>query len=209
MDYMDYKDDPVWQRMVSGQRYDTRNPLLLEMLVRTRRRLMRLNNTDPADEPARQQLLREILGACGHDLTINSPFHCDYGCNISVGEHFFANFNLTILDEAPVTIGDYAFIGPNVSIYTACHPILPQERNACIEWAEPVIIGNNVWIGGAATILPGVTIGDNCVVGAATVVTRSLPANSVAVGNPARVVRTLDVAAFEGREQLGLDSCGA
>ena len=116
---------------------------------------------------------------------------CDYGKQISVGKRFFANFNFTVLDEAPVTIGDDCFIGPNVSIYTACHSIDPVERNSRREWAEPVTIGDNVWIGGSVTILPGVTIGDNVTIGAGSVVTKDIPSNSVAVGNPCKVIRTL------------------
>ncbi|MBD5274716.1 MAG: sugar O-acetyltransferase, partial [Bacteroides sp.] len=112
--------------------------------------------------------------------------------NIHIGECFFANFNLTILDEAEVRIGDYCFIGPNVSIYTACHPLDPVERNKFLEWAEPVTIGNNVWIGGSTTICPGVTIGDNVVIGAGSVVTKDIPSNVVAVGNPARIIKHLE-----------------
>lgn len=136
-----------------------------------------------------RSLLSEILGGHGQNFHVNQPFRCDYGANIKVGENFFANFNLTILDEGPVEIGDNAFIGPNVSIYTACHPLLPNERNRLIEWAEGVTIGDNVWIGGSATLLPGAKIGDNCVIGAGSVVVGEIPANSIAVGNPARVLR--------------------
>jgi maltose O-acetyltransferase len=110
---------------------------------------------------------------------------------ISVGKRFFANFNFTVLDEAPVTIGDDCFIGPNVSIYTACHSTDPVERNSRREWAESVIIGDNVWIGGSVTILPGVTIGDNVTIGAGSVVTKDIPSNSIAVGNPCKVIKTL------------------
>lgn len=121
-------------------------------------------------------ILKSLLRSSGNNIIINQPFRCDYGCNISVGENFMANFNLTILDEALVTIGNNVFIGPNVSIFTACHPIDPVERNKGVEWAEPVTIGNSVWIGGDTTILPGVTIGDNVTIGAGSVVTKtSLP----------------------------------
>ena len=107
------------------------------------------------------------------------------------GKRFFANFNFTVLDEAPVTIGDDCFIGPNVSIYTACHSTDPVERNSRREWAEPVTIGDNVWIGGSVTILPGVTIGDNVTIGAGSVVTKDIPSNSIAVGNPCKVIKAL------------------
>ena len=115
----------------------------------------------------------------------------DYGCNIFVGRCFFANFNFTVLDEAPVTIGDDCFIGPNVSIYTACHSTDPVERNSRREWAKPVTIGDNVWIGGSVTILPGVTIGSNVTIGAGSVVVKDIPDGCVAVGNPCRVVKML------------------
>ena len=130
-----------------------------------------------------------MLGQADADTFINQPFYCDYGKHIRVGKRFFANFCLTVLDEALVTFGDDCFVGPNVSIYTACHSTNPVERNTRQEWAKPVTIGNNVWIGGSVTILAGVTIGDNCTIGAGSVVTRDIPANSVAVGNPARVVK--------------------
>ena len=130
-----------------------------------------------------------MLGQADADTFINQPFYCDYGEQIRVGKRFFANFCLTILDEAAVTFGDDCFVGPNVSIYTACHSTNPVERNTRQEWAKPVTIGNNVWIGGSVTILAGVTIGDNCTIGAGSVVTRDIPANSIAVGNPARVVK--------------------
>ena len=107
------------------------------------------------------------------------------------GRIFFANFNLTILDEGLVTIGDNCFIGPNVSIYTACHPLEAEERNKGVEWAEPVTIGDNVWLGGNVTILPGVTIGDNCVIGAGSVVTKDIPDGCVAAGNPANVKKEI------------------
>lgn len=120
---------------------------------------------------------------------MNQPFRCDYGCNIHIGENFFANFNLTILDEAEVRIGDNCFIGPNVSIFTACHPLDAASRDTGVEWAEPVTIGDSVWIGGNATILPGVTIGDNVVIGAGSVVTRNIPSGVVVGGNPARIIK--------------------
>ena len=140
--------------------------------------------------------MREILkGLLGHiaddNILINQPFYCDYGKQISVGKRFFANFNFIVLDEAPVTIGDDCFIGPNVSIYTACHSTDPVERNSRRKWAEPVSIGDNVWIGGSVTILPGVTIGDNVTIGAGSVVTKDIPSNSIAVGNPCKVVKTI------------------
>ena len=139
-----------------------------------------------------KEILKGLLGhVADNEFIINQPFRCDYGKQISVGRRFFANFNFTVLDEARVTIGDDCFIGPNVSIYTACHSTDPVERNNRKEWAMPVSIGDNVWIGGSVTILPGVNIGNNVTIGAGSVVVHDIPDNSVAVGNPCRVVRTI------------------
>lgn len=136
-------------------------------------------------------MLQEMLGQSDEDTFINQPFYCDYGKHIRVGKRFFANFNLVVLDEAFVTIGDDCFIGPNVSIYTACHSTDPVERNSRQEWARPVTIGNNCWIGGSVTILPGVTIGDNVTIGAGSVVVKDIPSNTLAAGNPAKVMKSV------------------
>lgn len=179
----------IWQAMVSGEIYDATHPELLKRLRSTREKLWEFNRLHPSEYERKNQILHDILGSHGERFHFNQPFRCDYGANIHIGENFFANFNLTILDEAEVRIGDFAFIGPNVSIYTACHPLDVESRNKTLEWAEPVFIGNNVWIGGSVTILPGVTIGNNVVIGAGSVVTRDIPDNSVAVGNPARIIK--------------------
>lgn len=180
-----------WEKMLSGEIYDATHPGLSHRLVVTRVRLWKFNNTNPADTELLKAIFRNIVGDCGEPFQVNQPFRCDYGCNIHIGKNFFANFNLTVLDEAPVNIGDNVFIGPNVSIYTACHPLDPESRNTGAEWAEPVTIGNSVWIGGNVTILPGVSIGDNCVIGAGSVVTKDVASNTVVAGNPARVIKTL------------------
>lgn len=181
----------VWRKMLSGERYDALDPLLTEGLQATRELLWEFNRLRPSQRERMREIIRELLGKCGERFHINQPFRCDYGCNIEVGEDFFANFNLTILDEAMVRIGDNCFIGPNVSIYTACHPFEAEERNKGVEWAEPVTIGDSVWIGGDTTVCPGVTIGDGCVIGAGSVVTRHIPPHTVAVGNPARVIKKI------------------
>ena len=177
--------------MLAGESYDATNPELLEELNAVKVLCQRYNNLLPTDFAARNELLCNLLGQADKDTFINQPFYCDYGKHIRVGKRFFANFGLTVLDEALVTIGDDCFIGPHVQIYTACHSISPSERATRREWAEPVTIGNNVWIGGNVTILPGVTIGDNCTIGAGAVVTHDVPANTVAAGNPARVIREI------------------
>ena len=181
------------EKMLAGEVYSAVDPALVEELNAVKDVLHEYNLLRPSDLEGRRKMLKDLLGHVGDDkVFINQPFYCDYGKHISVGQRFFANFNLTILDEARVTIGDDCFIGPNVSVYTACHSTDPVERNTRQEWARPVTIGHNVWIGGSSTILPGVTIGDNVTIGAGSVVVHDIPANSVAVGNPCRVVRTID-----------------
>ena len=179
----------VWDDMVSGREYDATHPYLLERLNATKDRIWEYNKLRPSMLKERNELLRGLLGKSDGDTFINQPFYCDYGSNIRVGRRFFANFNFTVLDEALVTIGDDCFIGPNDRIYTACHSTDPIERNSRREWAKPVTIGDNVWIGGSVTILPGVTIGSNVTIGAGSVVVKDIPDGCVAVGNPCRVVK--------------------
>ena len=180
------------EKMLSGELYSAIDAQLLEELNTVKDVIWEYNTLRPSDSTRRLQILKSLLGRIGDDnIIINQPFYCDYGKQIRVGKHFFANFNFTVLDEAHVTIGDDCFIGPNVSIYTACHSTDPVERNSRKEWALPVSIGHNVWIGGNVTILPGVTIGDNVTIGAGSVVVGDIPSNAVAVGNPCKVVKIL------------------
>ena len=179
------------EKMLAGEVYSAVDPELIEELMATREVLYEYNFLRPSETQRMKEILKGLLGhVADDDFLINQPFRCDYGKQINIGKRFFANFNFTVLDEARVTIGDDCFIGPNVSIYTACHSTDPIERNTRQEWAKPVTIGNNVWIGGSVTILPGVTIGDNVTIGAGSVVTRDIPSNTVAVGNPCKVVKT-------------------
>lgn len=179
------------EKMLAGMPYDALDQELVQELNSVKVLCQEYNNIPATDLTARNRLLRQMLGRADEDTFICQPFYCDYGRHIRVGKRFFANFSLTVLDEALVTIGDDCFIGPNVSIYTACHPLDPVERNTRREWAEPVTIGDSVWIGGGVTILPGVTIGDGCTIGAGSVVTRDVPPRSVVAGNPARVIKSL------------------
>lgn len=176
--------------MLAGMIYSAVDEQLLRELSEARKVIREYNSLMPDERERQVEILKNLLGSvCDNSIIINQPFYCDYGKQIKVGKRFFANFNFTVLDEAAVTIGDDCFIGPNVSIYTACHSTDPVERNSRREWAEPVSIGNNVWIGGSVTILPGVTIGDNVTIGAGSVVVKDIPSNTVAAGNPCRVIK--------------------
>lgn len=178
------------EKMLAGEVYCAVDSQLIADLQATRGVLHEFNSLHPSETQRMKEILKGLLGfVADDDFIINQPFRCDYGKQISIGRRFFANFNFVVLDEAPVTIGDDCFIGPNVSVYTACHSTDPVERNTRQEWAKPVTIGNNVWIGGSVTILPGVTIGDNVTIGAGSVVVSNIPSDTVAVGNPCKVIK--------------------
>ena len=179
------------QKAAEGLLYDANNdPQLQQEMLKTRCLLHEYNLLPPDRGEERDRLIRRIVNM-GEGGCIISPFYCDYGYHIHIGKNFFANTNLVILDGADVSIGDNVFIAPNVGIYTAGHPLDVEQRNAGLEYAYPIRIGNNVWIGGNVVILPGVSIGDGAVIGAGSVVTKDIPAHTVAVGNPCRVMRSL------------------
>ena len=179
------------ERMLAGLPYKAWLDGLAEERLENKKRIYKYNNLPPEAEKEQEELIKEILGKTGESVHIEAPFHCDYGYNIEVGENFFANYNLTVLDVGKVRIGKNAQIAPNVSIYTAGHPIHPESRNSGYEYGIEVTIGDNVWIGGNVCIMPGVTVGDNVVIGAGSVVTKDIPDSVIAVGNPCGVVRAI------------------
>jgi maltose O-acetyltransferase len=180
------------ERMLAGDPYIAGDPVLAEESAAALELMAAYNATTARQRPLRRQLLETLLGAIGEDTEIRPPLYVDYGTHLTIGARCFANFGLVALDVAAISIGDDVQIGPNVQLLTPTHPVEPEPRRQKWEGAQPIVIGDNVWLGGGAIVLPGVTIGENTVVGAGSVVTRDLPANVVAVGNPARVVRSLE-----------------
>lgn len=179
------------QQMLAGDLYVADDPELAADHLRAVRLMDEFNRSPGDAAEARRRLLEELLGAFGAGSEIRPPLYCDYGSQLRVGARTFVNFGLVALDVAPITIGDDVQIGPNVQLLTPTHPVDPAARRAKLEAARPIFLGDNVWLGGGVIVLPGVSIGEDTVVGAGAVVTRDLPAGVVAVGNPARVVRTL------------------
>ena len=176
-----------------GQLYDANyDPELLADRMKCKDLCYRYNQLLSSKMNERKQLILEMFKQTGKEFLIEQPFYCDYGYNISIGENFYSNVNCVILDGASVTFGDNVFIAPNCGFYTAGHPLDVEQRNQGLEYAKPITIGNNVWIGAQVCVLPGVTIGDNSVIGAGSVVTKDIPANSLAVGNPCRVIRKIE-----------------
>ncbi len=182
-------DTDVRFRMISGAWYNPAELAQARLAAQTRCRAY--NALPPADQPAREACLRDFLGEFGIGSIIEQPFHCDYGFNIHLGDRCFLNYGCTLLDCAPITFGNHVLCGPDCGFYTAIHPLDPTARLTDIECAKPIYLADNVWIGGHVTILPGVSIGKNTVVGAGSVVTHDLPANVIAAGNPARIIRPL------------------
>ena len=180
------------ERMLAGEPYIADDPEIAAEHRRSRALMERYNATPATEAELRRELLAELLGGVGEGTDIRSPLYVDYGANTVVGARCFANYGLVVLDVAPVVIGDDVQIGPHVQLLTPTHPVEPGPRRDKWEAARPVTIGDNVWLGGGVIVLPGVSIGDDTVVGAGSVVTRDLPAGVVAVGNPARVVRRVD-----------------
>lgn len=186
------------EKMLEGREYNSRDPELLEMYHNARKLLRDYNTLDSRLLDKRNEILASLLGYCGQGVWIENPFFCDYGVNISIGANTFINTNCMFLDNNTITIGENGLIAPYVQIYTAMHPVKASERicktdgnSSYITSTKPVIIGNNVWVGGNTVIFPGVTIGDNVTIGAGSVVTKDIPSDVFAFGNPCIVKKTL------------------
>ena len=177
-------------KMLNGEFYNPdADDLLIEERIFAKKLCQKYNNLPIDDFENRKIILKDLLGQVKNKYHIEPSFWCDYGYNISIGENFYSNHNLVILDPAIVSFGDNVFIGPNCGFYTAEHPLDAKVRNQGLEFAKPIKVGNNVWFGGNVTVLAGVEIGDNVVIGAGSVVVKSIPSNSVAVGNPCKVIK--------------------
>lgn len=178
-------------KMISGKPYKAFGEELLKERQNAKELIFTFNSLRPNAIEERDEIIKELLGKTNGTFFIEPPFRCDYGYQIEIGENFYSNYNLIILDCAKVTIGNNVLIGPNVGIYTAGHPLHFKKRNEEYEYAFPINIGNNVWIGGNVVINPGITIGDNSVIGSGSVVTNNIPENVIAVGNPCKVIREI------------------
>lgn len=179
------------EKMLTGVLYRADDPTLLAMRAKARVLFTRYNQTQNTDVMQRAAILRGLLGAMGNTVDIQPPFYCDYGTNIYLGTNVFINYNCTILDCGRVEIGDNVFIAPSVSFYAAHHPVIASERIKGPELGSPIIVENNVWLGGGVILCPGVRIGANSTIGAGSIVTRSVPTNVLAAGNPCRTIRSL------------------
>lgn len=178
------------EKMLAGEPYNGFDPQLVAERTRARELCQALTALPPSHDAERAALLEQLFGAATN-VYVTPPFYCDYGRHITLGRNVYFNFNCVILDVAPVEIGDNVLFGPAVQVYTATHPLDADERRSGIESGEPIAIGDDVWIGGGAILCPGVTIGARSVIGAGSVVTRDIPADVFAAGNPCRVVRSL------------------
>ena len=179
------------QKMLSGEWYNAADEELVAARLKARFLLKKYNDSSPDQAELRQQLLKDLIPQQGNGLYIEPPFYCDYGANIQIGDKVYFNFACTILDVMQVKIGDNTLFGPSVQIYTAMHPMNWNERASGVEFAKPISIGSHVWVGGSAIICPGVSIGDRTIIGAGSVVTRDIPNDVFAAGNPCRIIKQL------------------
>ncbi len=180
------------EKMINSEAYYSNCEELLNDRRKAKGICFEFNNINPLEEEKGQELIKKLFGKIKGTYFITAPFYCDYGYNIEIGNNFYTNHNVVILDCAKVKFGDDVFIGPNVGFYTASHPLDYKIRNTSLEYAYPITVGNNVWIGGGVEVMPGVTIGDNVVIGGGSVVTKDIPSNSLAYGNPCKVVKKLN-----------------
>ena len=180
------------EKMIAGQMYDAKDPELTADRERARLLFQQINQMNELEKTERDLLFYELLGHAGEHLWIDPPFYCDYGYNIHAGDHFFMNFNCCILDVSTVEIGDRVMFAPGVQVLTATHPMQAKPRSSGLEYAKPISIGSDVWVGGNAILCPGVTIGDRAVIGAGAVVTKDVPDDVFVAGNPARVVKDIE-----------------
>lgn len=181
----------IAEKMQNGDLYLPSDDSLLERQRQCLEILYDFNTTRPSQLQKRTEILRRLLAEIGNDCYIEPPLHANWGCHTHLGHHVYANFNLTLVDDGDIFIGNYVMFGPNVTLATAGHPIMPQLRLEGMQFNIPIRIGNNVWIGAGTIVLPGVTIGENTVIGAGSVVTKDIPANVVAVGNPCKILREI------------------
>ncbi|MVT08262.1 sugar O-acetyltransferase [Chitinophaga tropicalis] len=180
------------EKMLAGELYNALDEQLSKERTNARLLLKKLNDASPDDNETMTDALQELIPNAGKDLWIQPPFYCDYGYNIEVGDKVFFNFNCVVLDVMKVTIGSRTLFGPNVQIYTATHPVDADERASGLEYAKPIVIGEDVWVGGSVVICPGVTIGSRSIIGAGSVVTKDIPDDVFAAGNPCKVIRVLN-----------------
>ena len=184
--------DSEKRKMLDGELYDAMDPKLVAEREAARRLTHRYNQTTAVDRDVRRSLLDDLFGSTGENLRVEPPFRCDYGYSVHVGDDVYANFGCVVLDVCRVEVGDRCLLGPGVHVYTATHPVDPAARAAGREYGKPVSVGDDVWLGGRAVVNPGVSIGDNAVVGSGAVVARDVPENAVVRGNPAEVVAEVD-----------------
>lgn len=197
------------KQMLAGQLYNATDAELVSLRQVAKQKVFQYNQTPPTQAAVQAALLEQLIDCPSQDAYIEAPMRVDYGINLHVGQHFYANYDCIFLDVAPITIGANVMLGPRVSLYTAGHPIVASVRNLELEYGHPITIGDNVWIGGNTVICPGITIGHDVVIGAGSIVTKDIPANSVVAGNPARVIRPITAADeryWQAEQQLYLEA---
>lgn len=185
-------DKSEFDKMINGELYHASDPHLTKLRLRARQTVETFNAMPYENREGGLALLRGLFGQLGDNVSVKKPVYFDYGLNIRIGDNFYANYDTIFLDVAPITIGNNVMFGPRVSLYTAGHPIQASSRNNGQEFGLPITIGNNVWIGGNTVILPGITIGDDTVIGAGSIVTKNIPANVLAAGNPCRIIKKIN-----------------